>query len=688
VPPDDATADEVGPYQSLYRRFRPQNFSELRGQEHVALALKNAVRDERVSHAYLFSGPRGTGKTSTARILGKALNCTDLHDGEPCGRCDSCISITEGSSFDVHELDAASNNGVDAMRDLVGRASLATPGRWKVYIVDEVHMLSTAASNALLKTLEEPPSHVVFVLATTDPHKVLPTIRSRTQHFEFHLLSEETLSRLLEDVARDAHLELPSGALSSAVRRGRGSARDALSVLDQVAAAGVVDDDTDLLSRVITAIGDFDSEATIVGLDRAMRAGHDPQQLAVGLIEHLRAGFLSLASGGALPDGATTLPVDELEAVHALGLVRCVRALEVIGTALVTMRDSPEPRITLEVALIRLAHPEADAGPEALLERLERLERRLDGLAANPAPAHAAARPSLATEVAAPRQPAPSEGTAEAPATASAPPATASAPPASPPPADPTSPTSSRPALGAFRTAPEGGTHATPETAEPAPKPQPPQVDEKPPEASALSGEPAGVDPPAEATLPGEPVDDTPVAGASSSTGPAAVPSGATLPSRDELVLAWGDHVIQRLRPKVRAIFQIGHFVGTDGEVALLAVPNEAHLSHAQPLVGEVAAAMSSHFGRPVAVRLVTDSRPVQALPDEPAAEERAARAPATKAPMETDLGDPFPEIGEAFEEVGDPLEESEMPTGAMGIALAKDRLLQAFPGAEEVDRS
>ena len=201
----DEPADDA-PYQSLYRRFRPSTFAEVKGQDHVVLALRNAVREGKVAHAYLFSGPRGTGKTSTARILAKALNCTDLHDGEPCGVCSSCLEIARGTSLDVHELDAASNNGVDAMRDLVSRAALGTPGRQKVYIVDEVHMLSTAASNALLKTLEEPPAHVVFVLATTDPQKVLPTIRSRTQHFEFRLLGADTLGELLEQVRQAAHL--------------------------------------------------------------------------------------------------------------------------------------------------------------------------------------------------------------------------------------------------------------------------------------------------------------------------------------------------------------------------------------------------------------------------------------------------------------------------------------------------
>ena len=209
-------------FVSLYRRFRPGRFDEIRGQDHVVRALRSAVRDDRVSHAYLFSGPRGTGKTSSARILAKALNCEAPVDGEPCGTCTSCVEITQGNSLNVHELDAASNNGVDAMRDLVAHASLGTPGRWKVYIVDEVHMLSTAAANALLKTLEEPPSHVVFVLATTDPQKVPPTIRSRTQHLEFRLLGSETLHGLLESVNADAGLNLDEEALEAAVRRGTG----------------------------------------------------------------------------------------------------------------------------------------------------------------------------------------------------------------------------------------------------------------------------------------------------------------------------------------------------------------------------------------------------------------------------------------------------------------------------------
>ena len=180
----NATPPSLDGVTALYRRFRPGRFAEVRGQDHVVRALRGAVKNERISHAYLFSGPRGTGKTTAARILAKALNCEAPLEGDACGQCESCVAITRGASLDVVELDAASNNGVDDIREIIAGAWHATPGSWKVYIFDEVHQLSKSASAALLKTLEEPPSHVVFVLATTDPHKVLPTIRSRTQHLD------------------------------------------------------------------------------------------------------------------------------------------------------------------------------------------------------------------------------------------------------------------------------------------------------------------------------------------------------------------------------------------------------------------------------------------------------------------------------------------------------------------------
>jgi len=381
------------PYQSLYRQYRPQRFAEVRGQDHVTLALRNAVRAGRPGHAYLFSGPRGTGKTSTARILAKALNCEALDDGEPCGVCASCLAVQAGSSLDVLELDAASNNGVDAMRDLVARAALGSPGRWKVYIVDEVHMLSTAASNALLKTLEEPPGHVVFVLATTDPQKVLPTIKSRTQHYEFHLLGAGVLGELVRDVNVNAKLGLADDLLEQVVRKGRGSARDALSALDQVAAAGVGDEEPDSAAAILDGMAHHDVGAALRAVAVACSAGRDPRRIASDVIERLRRAFL-VTLAPALAD----VPPQDIGALEEqagqLGVPAVVRAMEVLGDALVTMRDALDTRVTLEVALVRICAAEADTSVPALLERIERLERRIAAGAILPSPADHATEPS------------------------------------------------------------------------------------------------------------------------------------------------------------------------------------------------------------------------------------------------------------------------------------------------------
>ncbi|MGH9058645.1 MAG: DNA polymerase III subunit gamma/tau, partial [Acidimicrobiales bacterium] len=368
------------PYQSLYRRYRPQRFDQVRGQDHVTVALRNAVRQHRVAHAYLFSGPRGTGKTSTARILAMALNCENPADGEPDGTCASCVEIRRGASLDVHELDAASNRKLDEMRDLLSRVALGTRGRWKVYIVDEVHQLTSDAASALLKTLEEPPAHVVFVLATTDPQKVLPTIRSRTQHFEFRLLSSEVLGDLLQHVNAQAALGVTPEAIDLVVRRGHGSARDALSVLDQVSAAGGVEDEASLVADIVDALADRDPQRVLVAVAEGMAAGRDARRLTADILDHLRNGFLATQARGLLllPDDAAAVVQDQ---ARRLGLARLVRAMEVVGAASTEMRDSVDPRVTLEVALIRLAAPAADADPAALLERIERLEA---GLAAPP----------------------------------------------------------------------------------------------------------------------------------------------------------------------------------------------------------------------------------------------------------------------------------------------------------------
>ena len=417
-------------YQSLYRRYRPQRFDEVRGQDHVTKALRNAVRDGRVSHAYLFSGPRGTGKTSTARILAKALNCTDLQDGEPCCKCESCQSAQAGTSVDVFELDAASNRGIDSMRDLVAGSALGTPGERKVYIIDEVHMLSKDASTALLKTLEEPPAHVVFVLATTDTQKVLATIKSRTQHFEFRLLGPDVLTSLLHDINADAHLGVPPEALEVVVRRGRGSARDALSVLDQVAAAGEADEDESDADEIVESLCDGDTGRALTAVAGAMSRGRDPRILTTELIEYLRCCFLAVMAPGVvgLPDAAL-----ERAAEHGrrLGPAAMVRHLDLVGEALVDMREAHDPRVSLEVALVRATRPEASSDISALVERISKLERAVAAGVSAPHPAtadttEAAARPTAPTRSATPTK----SQLPSRPPTTAAPPAAETAEPA------------------------------------------------------------------------------------------------------------------------------------------------------------------------------------------------------------------------------------------------------------------
>jgi DNA polymerase-3 subunit gamma/tau len=361
-------------YQSLYRRYRPRRFAEVRGQQHVSQALRNAVREGRYGHAYLFSGPRGTGKTSTARILAKALNCANLQDGEPCLECESCKAIEAGTSYDLHELDAASNNGVEAMRDLIAKTALGTPGRTKVYILDEAHMLSPAAANALLKTLEEPPGHVVFVLATTEPHKVIPTIRSRTQHFDFHLLAADDAEALVRAIAGDAGLEVSDDAVDYVLREGGGSARDTLSALDQVVAAGGVVDRGNDVDELVEALADRDTGRALVAVTEMTAAGRDPRVLGERLLGRLRDVFLAAMKAG-LDHLVDTDQARALELAARFEPRQITRALEVLGTALVDMHQAPDQRICLEVALVRLTNPDADASTAALADRLDRLER-------------------------------------------------------------------------------------------------------------------------------------------------------------------------------------------------------------------------------------------------------------------------------------------------------------------------
>ncbi|HEY3942918.1 MAG TPA: DNA polymerase III subunit gamma/tau [Acidimicrobiales bacterium] len=685
-----SSRDQGGPadgdaFVALYRRFRPARFAELKGQSHVVRGLLGAVRADRVGHAYLFSGPRGTGKTSAARILAKALNCEDLQDGEPCGRCASCVEIARGSSLDVHELDAASNNGVDAMRDLVSHAALGTPGRSKVYIVDEVHMLSNAAANALLKTLEEPPAHVVFVLATTDPQKVPATIRSRTQHFEFRLLSADTLSELLSEVRDRAGLDLDAGAVSVAVRRGRGSARDALSALDQVAATGSAEAVRPEVASVLEGLCDDDAVTVLSAVAALHDAGYGSQQLAVDLVDELRTGFLaavgSEAGGPGAAGGAEALDEGRGAALASrLGLPRLVRAIEALGRAQVDMRDAADPRVVLEAALVRLARPDLNHDTDALLDRIARLEHLVLG-SSHPGGAQNPERPtpppperttlSVLQSAAAP--PAPGAAAPPVPG-AAAPPAPGAAVPPAPAAAAPDqpSPGGRTPTIGALRrrtSAPGGDETARDRGRAPDPSApdraggtqQPPAAqgddnggtDEGQPPRSDRDGGTEGSLPPPEA------VADTPP--------PVNEPTG---PDRDTLVLAWGDHVVKALPARAKALFGGGHFVSVEGDLATFALPSAPHRDRCEELREVVEDAVAAAVGTRVRLRLVVEDR------------SRAGSGPRSGAP-----GVP---TAPAADDIGDYVDDEDFDPDDPGEpvaveSVAEARLLEVFPGAQEV---
>ena len=389
-------------YLSLYRKYRPQSFSEILGQEHVSATLSNEVNNARISHAYLFTGPRGTGKTSTARILAKALNCEQGPTSEPCQKCAACVAITNGSSLDVFEMDAASHSGVDDTREILSGVSLGTAGgRKKVYVIDEVHMLTTQSFNALLKTLEEPPDHVVFVLATTEAHKVLPTIVSRTQRFDFRRITAEVLEQHLGNVAKLESIDIDQEALAFLARHAEGSARDALSALDQLASFGgpiKLDQAEELLGKraedsffeIFDAIAAGDVGAVFRAIQSFVAQGRDLRQLAFDALEHTRSLLLLKSAPDA--EGLLAVPPEDrprlLSQAESLTGAALLRTLDLLGKAIIEMRNAPNHRLLLEVALVRAAAPDTDPSPNGLLGRIERLERRI-GIT-GPAPAAAA----------------------------------------------------------------------------------------------------------------------------------------------------------------------------------------------------------------------------------------------------------------------------------------------------------
>jgi len=395
---------------SLYRKYRPQRFAEVVGQDHVTQTLKRAAGEDKVAHAYLFSGPRGAGKTSTARILAKRLNCLKGQD-EPCGECESCVQITAGSSMDVVEIDAASHGSVDDARDIRERVAYASVGgKWRVYIIDECHMLSPAANNALLKVLEEPPEKVVFVFATTEPQKVLQTLIDRCQRYEFRALGSSDIAGLLERISEAEGVAADSDALSMIASRAQGSARDALTILDQLISysADKVTVETlttmlgslpdGLLFEAADLISERDAGAILVFADRLIRSGVDPRQFARSLVDHLRSLFILLHAHAAQEILETTDDhLDRLKSqANRFDSAEILRLIDLANEVQLQLRQAVDGRLALEVGLLRMARPELHATPAALMARLEAIEK--SGGSGTPA---AFAR-SEAAEVAAP----------------------------------------------------------------------------------------------------------------------------------------------------------------------------------------------------------------------------------------------------------------------------------------------
>ncbi|BCY15380.1 DNA polymerase III subunit gamma and tau [Actinoplanes sp. L3-i22] len=381
---------------ALYRKYRPRTFAEVIGQEHVTEPLSQALRSGRLNHAYLFSGPRGCGKTSSARILARSLNCEQGPTPEPCGVCLSCKSLANdgAGSIDVIEIDAASHGGVDDARELREKAFFAPANsRYKIYVIDEAHMVSSAGFNALLKLVEEPPEYVKFIFATTEPDKVLGTIRSRTHHYPFRLIPPATLRPYLQTLTEAEGVKVEPAVFPLVVRAGGGSARDSLSVLDQLIAGAGPDGvsyaravallgvtDAALIDEMCNALAAGDGAAAYETIDRVAEAGHDPRRYASDLLERLRDLIILQQVPDAVAKGLIDGPADQLEAMHGqaavLGAATLSRCADIVHNGLVEMRGTTAPRLLLELITARMLLPGADDSAGALLQRLERLEKQ------------------------------------------------------------------------------------------------------------------------------------------------------------------------------------------------------------------------------------------------------------------------------------------------------------------------
>ncbi|NYI42520.1 DNA polymerase III subunit gamma and tau [Demequina lutea] len=579
---------------ALYRRYRPDTFADLVGQEHVTVPLMQALKSDRVAHAYLFSGPRGCGKTTSARILARCLNCAEGPTDTPCGKCDSCIELARGGSgsVDVVEIDAASHNGVDDARELRERAAFAPArDRYKIFILDEAHMVTTQGFNALLKLVEEPPPHVRFVFATTEPDKVIGTIRSRTHHYPFRLVPPGILTDYMAKLADAEGATIASGVLPLVVRAGGGSVRDSLSVLDQLIAGsgegGVTYEraisllgftDATLLDDAVDAIAAADGASLFGVVSRVIETGHEPRRFVEDLLERLRDLIVLAASGQA---GVQALAVDAEDArerlidqSRRLGLVRASRAGDLVNDALTAMIGATSPRLHLELLCARLIAADAQQGAAVAVTAVA------PAAAAAPVAKSAPAQPATATPVPAqpvPAQPAPAQRAAPAPASHRSPPpwevpdepvASAMTPPAiaqvASPPA-PSAPPTSAPAGGGLAAARAAVAAAREETAR---------------DESATSTVP--VVKPAAASAPSATrpaATSTPSAAAESDTVRAPTGDVASGPEDAALVRRRWDEVLgtlERRRVTWTMVKQSGQVASVEGGVLKLAFDNPA----------------------------------------------------------------------------------------------------------------
>jgi DNA polymerase-3 subunit gamma/tau len=616
---------------ALYRKYRPASFAEVKGQEHVTGPLQQALRTGRINHAYLFSGPRGCGKTSSARILARSLNCVKGPTPDPCGVCDSCVALAPSGpgSIDVIEIDAASHGGVDDARELRERA-FYTPvsGRFKIYIIDEAHMVTQQGFNALLKLVEEPPPHLKFIFATTEPEKVIPTIRSRTHHYPFRLVPPSVLRDLMQDILRKEGVAAEETVLPLVVRAGAGSVRDSLSVLDQLlagsdesglsyerAVALLGFTDASLLDEIADAFAAADGAAVFRVVNRVIEGGHEPRRFAADLLDRLRDLIVLAAVPDAAETGLLDLPPDRAELMarqaERFGRAGLTRAAEIVSTGLDQMRGATSPRLLLELMCAQVLLPAAASDEKSLLARLERLEK-----GAPPAVPQSPPRP-------------PHSGSEKG-----APPAVPQSPPRPPHSGSDNEAERAGVTRPAARSAPEppGRAPGTSPAARPAPEPP-----ERPRSAS----------PPARpASAPAEPVRPAAESARSQPAAPAPQPPPAAAPAADSLRANW-DAVVEAVRQESRvawALLRNASVLSLDDGVLTLRFPREGEMRgfSVSGHDGVLKRVLSADFGLNVTVKGVTggDGVPAavpttgrQARPDRGSGRPLSSRPGAAPAP-------------------------------------------------------